>query len=223
MNDLLVLMGATSERGTMRLYLDQLRAAGIEYHVEDGSDKPNINGGGNLGYRVKKFRDFADRFANYKRLVVSDAFDVTFYGTKEDVMSKIPTTHLIHAGEKNCYPPEACALPIPDVGPWRYLNGGLVAGTPEQFHHWATYTERHPKYDPECLDQYFLNLKFSEDVGCRPDHETELFFCLYGGYDELGFEHGRPVNLVYDTHPNFIHANGGWDASAMFEMHRRSL
>lgn len=222
---LIVLMGATEQRGTMPLYLSQLAAAGIDHEVADCSDKPNLNGGGNLQYRVKKFRELANQYSHYERLVISDAFDVTFFGTKNDVISKIPMTHLIHAGEKNPYPPEVCSLPIPDVGsPHRYVNGGLVAGTPEHFLHWCTYTERHPKYgNGSCLDQYFLNLEWSEGVGCLPDYRTELFFCLYGGYEELDFEKGLPINKQFETHPCFLHACGGWTADEMFEKHRRSL
>jgi hypothetical protein len=222
-SDLLVILGATQVHGTMPLYLRQLEAAGIEYAVESCSDKPNINGGGNLGYRVKKFREWANRFSNYERLVISDAFDVTFYGSKEDVLAKIPMDRLIHAGEKNCYPADSQSLPVPDRGPWRYANGGLVAGTPEHFHHWCTYTERHPLYNPDCLDQYFLNLQISEGVGCLPDYKTELFFCLYGGYEELEFERGLPVNRLYGTKPNFLHANGKWTADEMFAKYERSL
>lgn len=222
-NDLLVVMGATGMGGTMQTYIDQLTTAGIEHRVENCSDKPNLDGGGNLGYRVKKFRELANRYSDYERLVISDAFDVTFYGTKEDVLAKIPMDRLVHAGEKNCYPPEAISLPVPGVSPWRYANGGLVAGTPSCFLDWCAYTERHPQYNPECLDQYFLNLQISEGVGCLPDDRTELFFCLYGGYDELDFENGLPVNTLYGTHPNFLHANGGWETRSMEYRRQRSL
>lgn len=221
---LIVLMGATQQRGTMPLYLSQLAAAGIEYAVVDCSDKPNINGGGNLGYRVKKFRELANQYSHYERLVMSDAFDVTFWSSKDEVINKIPMDRLIHAAEKNAYPPEVSSLPIPDVGsPHRYVNGGLVAGTPDNFLHWCTYTERHPLYSPDVLDQYFLNLEWSEGVGCLPDYRTDLFFCLYGGYHELEFEHGKPLNAQFGTHPAWLHANGNWTAHDMFEKHRRSL
>ena len=221
---LIVLMGATQQRGTMSLYLSQLTAAGIDHEVIDCSDKPNINGGGNLSYRVKKFRELANLYSAYERLVISDSWDVTFFSTKEEVISKIPTDKLIHAGEKNAYPPEVSSLPIPDVGsPHRYVNGGLVAGTPEHFLHWCTYTERHPLYNPNCLDQYFLNLEWSEGVGCLPDYKTDLFFCLYGGYPELEFEKGAPINTQFGTHPCFLHACGGWTTDEMWMKYERSL
>lgn len=222
-NELIVIMGASEVYGTMPLYTAQLQAAGIETAIVSCSDKPNMNGGGTLGYRVSKFRELANQYSDYERIVITDAFDVTFWGRKEDVISKIPMDRLIHAGEKNCYPPEACSLPIPDRGPWRYANGGMVAGTPEHFLHWCCYTERHLLYNPECLDQYFLNLQISEEVGCLPDYRTELFLCLYGGYDEISFTKGLPINNYWNTRPSFVHANGKCPVEDFFYRQQASL
>lgn len=222
-SDLIVLMGATEIRGTMPTYINQLQDAGIEYRVIDCSDKPNKDGGGNLGYRVRKFKELANQFSEYERLVITDSFDMTFWGSKQDVISKIPMDRLVHAAEKNCYPPDALSLAIPDNGKWKYANGGAVAGTPENFIHWCTYTERLPRYNPECLDQYELNYQLADGIGCGLDSQTELFLCLYGGYEEIEFENGIPINTMYGTHPQFIHANGKWDTTEMFEKHKRSL
>jgi len=223
MNDLIVIMGATQVRGLMNMYLSQLKDAGIETHVLDCSDKPNLNGGGNLGYRVKIFRQLANQFRDYEKMVVSDAFDICFFGQKSDVLAKIPTDRLIHAAEKNCYPDESCFLPIPDNGPWRYANGGLVAGTPEHFDHWCTYTERHPLYDPTMLDQHMLNIQVSEGVGCLPDYRTDLFYCAFGEQGELEFEKSVPVNRIYETHPAFVHFNGSYHPGEILEKWERSL
>jgi len=223
-HSIIVICGASDpNHGTFSLYREQLADAGIPLAIIDGSDKPNMNGGGNLGYRVRKFRELANQYSSYERLIISDAFDVTFWGSKEDVISKIPMDKLLHAGEKNCYPPEAHSLPVPDRGPHRYANGGLVAGTPEHFLHWCCYTERHPKYDPDFLDQYFLNLQISEGIGCLPDYRTELFLCLYGGYDEISFTKGRPINNYWNTSPSFVHANGKCPVDDFFTRQRASL
>lgn len=224
MNDLIVVMGASEEHGMMNLYLRQLASGGIEYVVVDGSDKPNINGGGNLGYRVKKFREVASLYQHYERMIISDAFDMLFYGTKEQVLSKIPTDYVLHAAEKNCYPNESLALPIPDRGPWKYANGGFVAGTPSQILGWCSEVEHHPLYQPNSLDQHFLNILTSEGSPHGViDYETNLCFCLYGSYPELEFERGLPINTLYGTRPSFIHANGKWDATEMFAKYERSL
>jgi len=57
----------------------------------------------------------------------------------------------------------------------------------------------------------------------RIDSQTSLFFCLYGGYNELEFNQGIPINLLYETHPQFVHSNGGWPADAMMGRRQRSL
>lgn len=216
MNDLITIMGASKVHGTMDTYCRQLKQAEIETHVFNCSDMPNQNGGGNLRYRVQIFRRLAEQFSNYKKLIISDAFDVLFMGKKEYVLSKIPTDGLLHAAEKNCYPEECQSLQIPDRGPWRYANGGLVCGTPQSFLAWCDEAEKHPRYDPEVLDQRFLNELLAEESPlCRIDYKTEIFFCLYGGYDELDFTNGLPVNTKYCTFPSFIHSNGKWDASEM--------
>ena len=50
MKDLLVIMGASSEQGTMRQYLAQLRAAEIDSFVSLLDPKTyNLNSGGSLG------------------------------------------------------------------------------------------------------------------------------------------------------------------------------
>jgi hypothetical protein len=223
MNDLLVIMGASCVSGTMPLYLDQLKTAGIEYHVEDiaGVQQHELN----LGWKCRWVRQFGQRFSSYQRLVITDAWDVTFYGTREEVISKIPTTHVLWAAEKNCYPNPAIAEAIEKRTPWAFNNGGMLCGTPEQMIEWANTVERHPKYLPGYLDQEFHNMMLAEKNAklCTIDDQTNLFFCLFCGYPELEFEKGIPVNTFCDTHPNFLHANGKWSSGEMFHKYERSL
>src|SRR5208283_6164984 len=103
------------------------------------------------------------------------------------------------------------AVRVPDSGPWRYANGGLVCGTPQSFIDWADKAEIHPAFNPAIFDQQFLNERLADGSDlCSIDHRTELFFCLYLGYPELDFEKGIPVNTLHGTHPNFLHRNGAW-------------
>src|SRR5580658_1475801 len=102
-NQLIVVMGSSCVAGTMDLYLSQLLEAYIPYHIEPITDIPPL--GFNLGFKIEWLRKFAQRFSDYENIVFSDAWDVTFYGTKEDAISKIPTDHVLFAAEKNCYPP----------------------------------------------------------------------------------------------------------------------
>jgi hypothetical protein len=177
-----------------------------------------------LGWKVQKFREFATSYSRFEKIVLSDAWDITFYGTKEDALSKIPDDHVLQAAEKNCYPDLSMAGSIPDRGPWRFVNGGLTAGRPGIILRWLELLESHPLYNPGCLDQWFFNALLAEGSPlCNIDAETMLFFCLFGGYAELEFEKGLPVNTVYGTHPNFCHRNGGWSGDEMFGKYERSL
>jgi hypothetical protein len=217
----MVITGSSCIKGTMSLYIEQLSRAGIEVFIEDVSqDVGHLD----LKFKVTTIRRLAQKFSNYKRIVFSDAFDVTFYGTRQDLIRKVPTEYVLWAGEKNCYPDPNIAPLIPHVGPWRFANGGLLASSPQKFLEWADRVEQHPYYKPTMIDQQFHNMMLSigSDL-CIIDHRTELFFCLFCGYDELQFENGIPVNSVYGTHPNFLHANGKWDATEMFSRYQRSL
>ena len=223
MNDLIVLTGASCVHGTMELYLRQLADAKIDVHVEDLS-KTDLGIGAHMDYKIRYIRDLVGRFQHYERIVMTDAFDVTFYGSREDVIRKIPTDHILWGAEKNCYPDPSIAVRIPDRGPWRFTNGGLVCGTPENFVKWCDAVESHPTLLSGYLDQQFMNILLSEESDlCHIDHRTELFFCLYCGYPELDFEKGLPVNTLYGTHPNWIHANGGSGTDGMWAAYNRSL
>lgn len=227
-NDLLVIMGATTEGGTMRKYIEQLTAAGIDHHVDWRDEYPNMNGGGTLAYKMKTMREGATRFSHYKKLVFSCAFDVTFYGAKEDALRNIPNEGVLIAAEKNCYPDQSLASFITGETSSRYYNGGLLAGTPASFLKWIDAVECHPMYASrsEGLDQTFFNILLAADSNhplVKVDARGKLFFCLFGGYDELEFENGIPVNKITSEHPCFVHANGKWPSEEMFARYERSL
>lgn len=224
MEELIVVMGCSAIRGTMPLYIRQLSAAGIPVHLEDVSDAANLNGGGTLQEKVNYLRRIANRFYKYRRIVVTDAFDVTFYGSREALIARIPNSGLLWGAEKNCYPDPSIARHIPARTPWRFANGGMVCGTPEAFIGWASAAETDRDFNGNMLDQQFLNICVArQSILCRIDDVTNLFFCLFGGYEELEFRSGFPLNTLCQTSPLFIHANGKWSAEEMFEKHKRSM
>jgi hypothetical protein len=217
--DILVIMGSSTGewRGTMKLYLSQLVAAGIAFHVE-----PLAAVDSTIASKLRYVRKMAQRFAEYDTLIFTDAFDVQFFGHAEHLAWKTPWKGVLLAAERNCHPPECKALNIPDVGPWRYANGGGMAGDPQSFLEWCDEIEKHPLYRPEKIDQQFLNELVAEGSPlARIDSKTMVFFCLYGGYEELDFANGKPINMKYATWPHFIHANGGWSTEALEEKRRK--
>ena len=209
MNDLLVILPCTQEYGLMPEYLRQLREAEIDVHVERLESIPNGNAGGTHAYALDIYRRCAQRFDNYRNLVFSDAFDVLFYGTKEEVLGKIPFDRVLLAAERNCYPDPSLSSSIPGKTPWRFANGGLACGTPESFLKWVEEIEKHPLYAPSGLNQRFYNLLLAMGFPLVSiDATTDLFYCLFLEEGELDFQNGLPINKLCRTRPNFLHFNG---------------
>ena len=150
---------------------------------------------------------------------------MTFYGSKEDVIRKIPTDRCLIGAAKECYPWGVAARErTSDDTIWMYANGGLIAGTPETFIKLADAMRNHPQYRARFENQGMMNVMLKEkSEAFHHDGHTELFYCLFDGYDELDFEKGLPVNTVCNTRPQFLHANGHWDTREMFARYERSL
>ncbi len=224
MKDLLVIVGCTRENGLLPLYRQQLTDAGIDLHVENFSNIPGIERGGELGWAVQQQRRLVEKFLDYEKLVITDAWDVVFYGTKEDVLKKIPEDKVLLGAERNCYPDPSLAGRMPGTTPWRYVNGGMSAGTPENYLRWFEKLERHPWFVPGCLNQAFYNELRAQGSELTPiDEQTELFYCFFLEVNELQWENGLPVNTVLGTRPNFLHFNGKWESASHFANRERSL
>ena len=222
MNDVIIIMGASQVAGTMPLYLQQLSSAGIPVHVEPYAWAHWIGRNGTLQEKIEIYRQMAHRFREYERLVFTDAWDVTFYGTKEELIERIPNDRILLAAEKNCYPDPNIAPLVPDRGPWRFANGGAHCGTPEAYLAWCDAIDQ-TGY-PNMIDQGWFNYLLSQNhPAMQIDHRTELFFCLFCGYEELEFIKGKPHNTLHDTHPLFVHANGKWDYTRMLLDYEASL
>lgn len=222
--ELLVIMHATHSERMMPQYLAQLDGAGIEYHIEKFIEYPNWKGGGTLGFTVETKRRLAKQFSDYQFLIFTCAFDMLFFSSKAAVLKRIPTDYIVMGAEKNCYPVASIASQIPERGPWRFSNGGPYAGTPDNFLKWCDAMESHRAYNPNMLDQELYNIMLAEDnEWCQIDFRTNLFFCLFSGYEELEFRYGHPYNSFWGTYPAFIHANGQSPTEELFEKYERSL
>jgi|SRR5208282_155138 len=213
MNDLIVIMWPVSgEKGLMPHYLKQLSAAEIDVHVEPSEEFVNT-----LEAQIRAQRFLVNQFSEYQKVIFSDAFDVLFFGSKDEVLSKIPEETVVSAAERCCWPDASRVSEYPGRTPWRFANGGLLAGTPKSILRWFDDLENHPLYPPTAGDfnQRLFNLLRLETPAMMPlDETTELFYCLPGEKNELGCEDGRPINRVCGTRPNFLHANNppNWNA-----------
>lgn len=217
-DELIVVTGSTvgpnhPESGTLALYLSQLESAGIDHHCEMLASFPS--NGGSLQYKVGGLRKLVVQFLHYDKIVVTDGHDMTFWGTKDEVLAKIPDAGVILGAERNCYPEQDLAKQIHNPLPWKFVNGGWLAGTPESFLLWLDAIERHPQYDGVMLDQAFFNrLLAKSDPLVMIDDHTDLVYCFFGETPEihdLQFDDDRnPINTLTLTKPAFLHANGKW-------------
>ncbi|MDE2105683.1 MAG: hypothetical protein KGL39_51120, partial [Patescibacteria group bacterium] len=201
----LVILGASRSNKLMPRYLDQLQAGGINFHVESLPELTSSSDG-TLGWCVRKWMDFAERFERYERLVLTDAWDVLFFGDRDELCWKLSlfAPHVLFASEKNCYPEGFLADKIKGEGPHKFVNGGMLTASPDELWRWCREVERHSEYEPRMIGQQWMNRRLAEQSPlARIDSQTQLFFCLFGGYDELEFENGRMVNRMYGTRPLF--------------------
>jgi hypothetical protein len=224
LKDLLVLMACSSVQKLQPEYMRQLTEADIDYHVEHLGPRANENGGGTFSHKVDSFRRLSKLFCEYEKLVFTCAWDVLFYGTKKEVLGKIPDQGVLLGAERNCYPDASIAHLCKGDVPWRFVNGGLTAGTPESILAWLDGIEQHLQYHPSEVDQLSLNLMRAENSPLTMiDARTELFYCLHLEGGELDFENGLPVNKLCGTHPNWLHFNGRHPHEPAMELRERSL
>lgn len=219
-SDVAVVISCSEIQGLLPQYVKQLENAGIEVHVTSGVKyEDKCNQIGSLGRKTRNLALVANQMHEYRYLVLSDAFDVLFYGSKQEVVDKLAAVgqHPLLATERFCWPDAYLADFFKGGGtPWRYVNGGLMAGTPEGIGTWAEWMASHPAFIPAMVDQQWLNQRLlqGEDSGhFTMDYRTQLFYCANYDKGELGFEDGRAVNHLLGTMPNFIHFNGGTDST----------
>lgn len=216
-------MAADRPAGLMSLYQEQLDKAGIDVCVLPVDC--DMSAGGRTADKIRGIRKFAHLFSDYKYLIISDCCDITFWGTHGGLMARldaIPEGKVLWAAEKNCYPDPSLSEHINIPGPWKHLNAGLSAGTPQAYLDICLQMESHPTYTSMEIDQALLNRMLVDGL-LEIDHRTHLFFCMFIGYDELGFVNGEPVNKLYDTWPIFLHSNGHAPTDEMFRRHKESL
>ena len=206
MKELIVIMGtACGERGLMAQYCRQLKDAGIDVYVHTLTGFENT-----LAAQIRDQRPIITKFLDYKKIVFTDAFDVLFFGTKSEVLEKIPTDTILSGAERICWPDDPREKEYPGTTPWKYANGGLSAGTPQNFLKWLDDIEHHPLYSVRAEDynqRMFNDFKFEKSPIMRFDETTDLFYCMPGEKAELGFVNDRPVNRICKTFPNFLHVN----------------
>lgn len=217
MNDLIVCTYCDHWAGMLEDYRRQLLHASIPFHVEYIHPFPHPSGLP-VSFKFHWMREFATRFREYHRLVFTDAFDVWFIG--QDVSERIPN-EVIWGAERNCYPEPHLAGLFNGDTPWRFVNAGLMAGSPEAILDWVADAERHPLYEPGPLDQCWLNRRRADTPALVPlDSTTNLFYVVSSTLEsgELRIKNGQLWNSLCGTYPCFFHFSGSCPTDSVSQM-----
>lgn len=209
MNEVIVVAGATHREGFIDEYEKSLADAGIPFHLEDIGPLPGGANSISMRKRINYFRKMAEQFVDYQTIYITDAWDVMFFGTKQELIDKAPETFLCSA-ERNCYPEANLAGIITGDTPWKYCNNGMVAATPTWLLAWCGMAEQTPDLD-SMLDQGWFNRRRAEGSPLTPlDETTKLFYVVSAWLEDgaLQVKDGRPWNQTCNTFPNFLHFSG---------------
>ena len=206
---IIVVGGATHHDYLMGEYQNQLIAAGVPHHFEAVDPMPGGPNSMTMERKISFVRSMARKFDDYQRIVISDAFDVLFYGSLEGLIDKVPETVLISA-ERNCYPEPHLAIEFVSSSPWRFVNAGLMSGSPDALIEWSDSISM-AAYELHLLDQMWLNRRAAESSPfVKLDEETEIFYTVSSTQEdgELRLWKDRPFNMATGYFPSFFHFSG---------------
>jgi hypothetical protein len=199
----MVVAGATHRAGLLDDYQRQLEQASVPFHLEMVAPMPAGPNSMTMRRKAEFVKAMAEKFRDYRTLYITDAWDVLFFGTLEDLIEKSP--RLEFSAERNAYP-ESNVVGQGDTL-WRYANAGCMGGTPLNLAMWGGMVDLMDNLD--LLDQAWLN----RHPDMTPlDTRTKLFYTVTTVDLALEVKNGRPWNWTCGTYPNFLHFSGGTNA-----------
>jgi hypothetical protein len=224
MNDVIVIASFTGRLGLLDAYQQQLSTAQVDFHFEQ-IDRATSSF--DMASRLDYWRRIARKFLDYKTVIITDAWDVMFVGTKERLLINLASTaplNVLISAERNCFPgPEFgyddLTNAIINPSPWRYANPGMVAANPAKLLEWIEKAEQ--TKDLNISDQAWCNRRLADGTVLVPlDRFTNVFYVI--SYNDGRLEDGSLQNSggylsnrVYDTYPSFFHFAGHGPGEAL--------
>jgi hypothetical protein len=145
-------------------------------------------------------------------VMFTDSYDVVFSSGPEEILRKFRSTNaqIVFSAEKTCWPDSEIEDQYPEHdGEYRFLNSGGFIGYANQI-----MSILDEDIDISYDDQLYYAQKFLEKVQedvefIKLDYKQDIFQTLNQAITDVEQnESGRFINLVYDTKPCVIHANG---------------
>ena len=206
MQEIAVVVGISKRAGTFDKYEAQLQKAGIPLHIEPMAAEWANNNLGDLNLKIASLRRLLPKLRDYRKLILTDGWDMLFYGTREELIAKTLDDVLLSA-ERVCWPEPELAPRCFDTGTeWRYVNGGGMAGSHEALTAWTEALAAYAPEHGEFVDQRLLNrLRVQNSHLANIDSTTKLFYTMTRESGQLEVRDGRPYNRFTGEYPNFIH------------------
>ena len=210
-SDIAIIAGATEVKGLMSKLSKQLELAGIPFVVDEQIKYTNPVGR-TLGVLVASLERLLERTSEFKYLVWVDAWDVLFYGTKEELIAEVAARAygtILLGSERNCWPDAYLSASYPGKTPWRFANTGTIAGRRDNLMRLVGQIKSHPAYHPDYIDQQWFNHRLLEGWGpLTLDAQTELVYTMFMERGTLEFKDGKLYNPLCGSRPLFVHFNG---------------
>ena len=218
MSDLIVFTAASKRSRLFDLLERQLAEAALPLHVKvypRGSSWASISTTEMMLANIEEALSLG-----HEKIVMIDAFDMLFFGNKDEIVAKIPD-RVLFCADRNLVPPTMDESKFPSTEtPWRFVNGGGMAGTRGAFERFVD-SIRSQGYDDATETNNTVFNRILSSGGDRAfdiDGRAEIFHNMYLGEGELSVRDGRPFNGLTGTFPNFFHFTGGADSSGFLEM-----
>jgi hypothetical protein len=210
MNDVIVVTYCTHSSGTLELYKEQLKSSDIPLHIEtvplNGTRETFISNV-TMRWKVNLCKTILPVIKSYKTVFITDAWDVQFFGSKQELLDKSPDCVTISA-ERNCWPESDIAGKINGDTPWKYANSQIAAPV-DCLEDWLNKVEVSSELD--VMEQTWFNRRLSEgsELVCL-DSTTKLFYVVSGWLEDgtVKYKDGRLWNSLCGTVPNFVHCSG---------------
>jgi len=181
----------------------------------------NMEAGPGGGYKLNLVKTFLESSNLPDNTIIGffDGYDVLINDTEQTIIDKFKSfeASIVFAAEKTCWPDSSIASQYPPCDTeYRYLNSGCYIGYAGSLKQIIWSVDPYGDVVGDTSDdQLYLHLKYLENyevpgVRIRLDHRNELFQCLSGAEDSLGFTSSDNIfNTETKTCPSILHGNGG--------------
>lgn len=202
----IVVCGVTERAGLLDELESGLAAADLSIYIDTVAPMPEGPNSMTMRRKIGFVRQMAEMFWDHDRIVVSDGWDVLFFGLPPNLPEQV-----IVSAESNCYPDSELSPMFMLPGPWKFVNAGLMSGSPKSLIEWCERVEEVGFLDQ--LDQGWLNKCLAYGwMNITVDWRTRFFYTVSANEsDWLARDYEGPLNLVHRTRPCFFHFSGKTD------------